>query len=89
MNDNHVLNVEGFTGVYKEIAEIIGGDATYAIFTSMRGQQVTFPKRLYSQEFILKQITNCCNEKNVKKWATEFDYTEKYLRKLLKQLEES
>jgi hypothetical protein len=45
--------------VYKEISEIIGPEGTYANYKSMRGQQVTFPKRLYTIEFILEEINKC------------------------------
>lgn len=78
------LKVEGFMQVYKEIADIIGPEETYAIYKSMRGQQVTFPKRLYTTEFILDEIRKSGDDVDLHKVALEYDYTERYLRQLLK-----
>ena len=85
MDNRQFLKSEGFTGVYKEIADIVGAEATYAIYKNLRGQQITFPKRLYSTDYVLDQIKKNFNSSNIKKLAVEFDYTEKYIRQLLKQ----
>lgn len=81
---NKKLISEGFMQIYKEIAEIIGPEGTYAIYKSMRGQQVTFPKRLYTTEFIIDEIIKCGDDIDVRKIALEYDYTERYLRQLIK-----
>ena len=80
------ISSEGFSDIYKDLAEIVGIENTLAIFKCMRGQQVTFPKRLYSVEYVIEQVKDSSN-KNVKKLAMEFDYTEKYLRQILKEVE--
>lgn len=84
MDQKRIFKSEGFMSVYKEIADIIGVENTYAIYKSLRGQQVTFPKRLYSTEFILAEIERAGTEADIRKIALEYDYTEKYLRQLLK-----
>lgn len=81
---NKKLKIEGFMQVYKEIAEIIGPEGTYAIYKSMRGQQITFPKRLYTTEFVLDEIHKSGDDVDLHKVALEYDYTERYLRQLLK-----
>lgn len=40
---------ESYSGVYKEMVEILGEEATLKIYENFRGQQVTFPMRLYSK----------------------------------------
>jgi hypothetical protein len=82
--DKIELKSEGFMQVYKEIADIIGPEATYAIYRSMRGQQVTFPKRLYTSEYIIDEVLKCGEDVDIQKMALEYDYTERYLRQLLK-----
>ncbi len=84
MDKDHLCS-EGFMQIYKEIADIIGPEGSYAIYKSMRGQQVTFPKRLYTTEYVLGEISKCGNNINLQKLALEFDYTERYLRQLIKE----
>jgi hypothetical protein len=86
--DKRKLKIDGFMQVYKEIADIIGPEGTYAIYKSMRGQQVTFPKRLYTTEFVLDEIRKCGDDIDFHKVALEYDYTERYLRQLLKNKKE-
>jgi hypothetical protein len=86
--DKKKIKTEGFMQVYKEISDIIGPEGTYAIYKSMRGQQVTFPKRLYTTEHVLDEIRKCGESVDFHKIALEFDYTERYLRQLVKSKKE-
>lgn len=81
------ISSEGFSDIYKELAEIVGIENTLLIYKSMRGQQVTFPKRLYSIEYVIEQLMRDISNKNIKRLSIEFDYTEKYLRQILKEVE--
>lgn len=88
MENKPITDYEGLNGVYKELAEIVGVEATYAIYLSLRGQQLTLPMRFYSTQYVLEQIRKNPDSNNIRKIAMEFDYTEKYIRQLLKQEEE-
>ena len=83
MDKDHLCS-EGFMQIYKEIADIIGPEGSYAIYKSMRGQQVTFPMRLYTTEFVLDEIRKCGEDIDFHKTALKYDYTERYLRQLIK-----
>ena len=37
-----------FVPTYKEIADVVGVDNAYKIYEHFRGQQMTFPQRIYS-----------------------------------------
>lgn len=67
-------------GIYKEIADIIGVEATIAIYKELRGQQVTFPTRLYERNYVIKEVNSRYNGTNLKDLAKEFDYTERWIR---------
>lgn len=82
MEDKRKLKREGFMTVYREIADIIGDEKTFELYKGMKGQQITLPKRLYSTDFIISEIIKS-GEKDIRKIALEYDYTEKYLRQLL------
>ncbi len=80
------IEAADFAGIYKDIAEVIGVDATLLLHEYLKGQQITFPKKLYSKEYIIKQIAE--PEKggsNIKAIASKYGYTERRLRQLLKE----
>lgn len=79
-------NVSGecLNGVYNELANLLGTDAVLKIHSVYRGQQITFPVQLFSRDFIMSQIVNEYNGYNVKQLATKYGYSEKWIRKILK-----
>lgn len=85
MEQKNSITGEGFMPIYKEIADIIGVENTYALYKSMRGLQITLPKKLYSTDYILSKLPHGYTDDDLRKIALEYDYTEKYLRQLLKQ----
>lgn len=85
MDKKKAKTSDGFMPVYAEISEIIGPEAAYAIYKNMRGQQVTLPKRLYTTDYVLDQINKSGENVDIHKIALEYDYTERYLKQLLKQ----
>lgn len=70
----------GLQGVYKELAEIIGVDAAVAVYKELRGQQVTFPTRLYERNYVIQEVNLRYNGSNLKELAREFGYTERWIR---------
>ena len=84
MLDTENIKCEYLNGVYNELANLLGVDAVLKIHASYRGQQVTFPVELFSKEYIAGQIVNEYNGHNVKQLATKFKYTERTIRKILK-----
>jgi len=51
----------------------------------MKGQQVTFPKRLFTKECTESQILTLYNGRNAKALAKRFDYTECHIYRILKK----
>lgn len=44
-------NPERYSGVYKELAELLGDNATMKIWKRFSGLNITFPQKLYSKEY--------------------------------------
>ncbi len=78
------ITCEHLNGVYNDLANLLGIDAVLKIHSAYRGQQVTFPVQLFSKEFITKQIIEEYDGYNIKQLATKFGYSEKWIRKILK-----
>lgn len=70
-------------GIYSEMAELIGVENTKKLYEHFKGQQVTFPVRLYTKDFIVRQV-NSCDSESIKSQATKYGYSERHLRQILK-----
>ena len=47
---------ELYNTIYKEISEIVGLDATLKIYLRFKGQQISFPVRLYNPDMIQQKV---------------------------------
>ena len=79
-NDPELLN-----SVYKEISEKLGVDAAMDIYQLFKGQQITFPMRFFNAECIRKIIVQEYDGTNVKKLAVKYGYSEKSIRRIIRE----
>lgn len=88
MYEKEKLHPTDLMGIYAELAELIGVDSTMEIYEHFKGQQITFPIRLYTRDFVITKAT--INKTTpIKRLASEYGYTERRLRQLLKETKES
>lgn len=80
-NDSELLNP-----VYREIADSLGIDTAMAIYRLFKGQQICFPVRLYSPDSMKKLICREYDGTNVRVLATKYNYSEKTVRRIIKDL---
>ncbi len=73
-----------YNSVYKELAEMLGIDAALKIFGQFKGQQVSFPIRLYNSDFVRTSVIREYNGSNIRTLAKKYDYSEKTIRRMLK-----
>lgn len=79
------ITVNDLSGIYKEIADIIGIEKTILLHDSFQGQQVTFPKKLFTKEYIIRKSKENEKNENMRTIAFKYGYTESHLRRLLKE----
>ena len=84
-NKSELLN-----GVYETICETIGFENTVKLYNQMKGSQINFPTRLYSKEYVATQAKKNYDgtSDSLNKIATEYNYSERTIRKLLKKKDE-
>lgn len=82
--DKNKIKGEYLNGAYSELAAILGIDAVLKLHSKYRGTQVFFPVELFSRDFIIKQIVDEYDGYNIRELATKYGYTEKWVRKILK-----
>ena len=71
--------------VYKEISEKLDMDTAMDIYQLFKGQQVTFPMRFFNGEYIRKIIAEEYDGTNVKKLAVKYGYSEKTIRRIIRE----
>lgn len=79
-NENDSLN-----NVYKEIADELGLEAAKTIYRMFRGQQISFPLRFMSPEKIREKVIEEFNGTNVRELARKYDYSEKTIRRIIRE----
>lgn len=83
MHEDKKISSNDLVGIYGEIAELIDIECASKIYEHFKGQQVSFPTRLYTRDYILSQAQSK-DTQPIKKLATQFGYSERRLRQLLK-----
>ena len=69
-------------GDYACIAEIIGIENTILLHKHYRGQQITLPQRLYSVQYVVKEVERQLGTHSLSDLAKKYGYTERRLRQL-------
>lgn len=75
---------ELYNAVYKEISEIVGLDATLKIYLRFKGQQISFPVRLYNPNMIQQKVIKEFDGMNIRELAKKYDYSEKTIRRMIR-----
>lgn len=79
-DNNELLN-----SVYKDINEEFGIDVAMRMYQLYKGTQVNFPMRFLNPDLVKQRILEEYNGKNLKQLAVKYGYSEKTLRRLIKE----
>lgn len=78
-NDPELLNA-----VYKEVSEKLGMDTAMEIYRMFKGQQISFPVRFFNPARIQRNIVQEYDGTNIRMLAIKYGYSEKTVRRLIK-----
>ena len=79
-----VEEINALNEVYKEMVDLIGYDNTMILYTYYKGQQVTFPIKLFKSECVSEMIKKQYDGTNAKKLARKYGYSERWIKELLR-----
>lgn len=79
-NDSELLST-----VYKEISERLGMNAAMTIYEMFKGQQISFPTRFFDSAMVHQAIIREYNGANVRMLAIKYNYSEKSVRRIIKE----
>lgn len=77
-------NSELLNAVYKEIGEKLGMDTAMHIYQMFKGQQINFPIRFFDPNKIQELIVQEYDGTNVRTLAIKYNYSEKTIRRIIK-----
>ena len=83
------IKAENLNGVYSELVAVIGLDGVIKLHSKYRGTQLFFPLDFFSKEYIIGRIVKEFNGHNIRELAIRYGYTEKWIRKILKDNSDS
>jgi len=75
---------ELYNDIYREINDLVGLDAMLKIYLHFKGQQLTFPMRLYDSHLIQKNVISEFDGTNIKELAIKYDYSEQTIRRMIR-----
>ncbi|MEA5010994.1 MAG: Mor transcription activator family protein [Angelakisella sp.] len=77
----------GLYALYLELSQLVGYDNMMKLYTYYKGQQLNFPVRLYSKQYILDILSSEYDGSNARELARKTGYSERWVRCLIKQHE--
>lgn len=79
------IKIENLNAVYQELASTIGIESMIEIYSLYKGQQISFPIRMFSKEYTSQKILSEYNGSNVKEIAKKYNYSERWIREVIKR----
>ena len=64
--------IRKYSQIYSELCDLIGEENMSLVYENFKGQQVSFPERLYTKEYTMQQIRERYDGQNGKELAREF-----------------
>ncbi len=83
--ENKNMDTQGLHELYKELSELVGRENMLKLFSHYKGQQLTFPSRLFDKRFVKEKVNREYDGKNVRALARRFDYSERWIRQMVKE----
>jgi len=77
------LQMDDLRGIYKEIATVSDIDTARKVHRMFGGQQVSFPKKLYTTEFLCTYVKNNYNGRNTREIADMLGISDRRIRQIL------
>lgn len=85
--DKKYMKSSTLNGVYETISELIGFDNAVKLYENFRGNQINFPQKLFSKEFVLQEASKAYDgtSESINRIATKYNYSERTIRNWMKE----
>ena len=80
------IEKDDFRGIYAEMSEILEEEIVRIIHKHYKGQQINFPMKLHSNQYLEKYIIENYHRKGVREMSRDLGYSDKWVKQLIKKL---
>ena len=77
--------IDNLTGIYQEIAQITNVETAIKMHNLFKGQQITFPQRLYNIDFIRSYVKENYDGHNIRELSQKFGLSDRRIRQIIKE----
>ena len=81
-------NPERYSGVYKEIADLLGDAAAIKVWKRFSGLNITFPQKLYSKEYTRRFISENMSSLSPQEIAKRVSLSERRVRQIISEIKD-
>ncbi len=93
MNSEEVIDInsnpERYSGIYKELAELLGDAATLKVWKRFSGLNISFPQKLYSKEFRKDFIKENMAQMKPSEIAKALGLSERRIRQIITEIRQN
>ena len=68
---------------YAQLYEVVGEDLLLKLYDLYRGQQISFPMRLYNRDKVAQQIVAEYDGHNMAALTRKYDYSQRWVRQMI------
>ena len=83
------IDVEAINEVYKTLIEVVGLENAEKLYDHYRGQQLNFPIRLFSTDYIKKTLVKEGKKCDIKLLSRNLGCSERWIKKLAKETDDT
>ena len=66
--------------VYRGLYDLLGEENMWKLYEHYKGYQIAFPTRLYSREYVQKNLQTEYRGNNAKELARKYGYSERWIK---------
>jgi len=79
------MRVDLLQDSYAQLYDLLGEELTEKLYQVYRGQQVSFPMRLYNRDKVAKQILTEYDGHNIAELTRKYDYSQRWVRQMIQE----
>lgn len=79
------MRAELLQETYSQLYELLGEELTLKIYELYRGQQVSFPMRLYNRDKVAQQVLAEYDGHNISQLTKKYDYSQRWVRQIIRE----
>ncbi|MGY3777719.1 Mor transcription activator family protein [Isobaculum melis] len=74
------IDTECLVKSYKEFYELLGEENLMKIYDAFKGQQITFPMKMYDKKLVAEKVKKEFKEHNVSDLTRRYGYSQRWLK---------